>query len=198
MKAFLKRKMCTDSGSLGKANVQERGGARRPKPLREYFYYVDLHGRLYLDGTDGQRSAKGRPKVYNIATCLKEPKFLDFFFRQMRVNNLPEGSKHRENGYNFLSPCGRELNFVRAADTALVFSRLSEDRFFYAPSLSVPFDKTALMVSPQGRMYHPAPASVGGECLSAHILQQLQLPISNNCLVCERVRVHACVQAQRL
>ena len=37
--------------------------------------------RLYLE----DEKANGRRKVYNIATCLKEPKFLDFFFKQLRV-----------------------------------------------------------------------------------------------------------------
>lgn len=119
---------------------------------REYFYYVDLHGRLYLD--DDAESAelsavRTRPKVFNIATCLKEPKFLDFFFKQMRLNELE--TKHKAAGYGHVSPCGRELNFVRAADTAVVFSRLEHNRLFFAPTLSVEYEMTALTISDTGR-----------------------------------------------
>ncbi len=37
---------------------------------REYFYYIDLHGRIYLEDELGQ-SAPRREMLYNIATCLK-------------------------------------------------------------------------------------------------------------------------------
>ena len=171
---------------------QRRHMGVRAKP-REYFYYVDLHGRLYLD----EDAPTPRPKVFNIATCLKEPRFLDFFFRQMRVNNLEAGMAHRSRGYGHVSPCGRELNFVRAADTGVVFSRLEDNRLFYAPTLSVEYDMTALAVSEigrtptadlscvlhctqftrdesafpcAGRVYHPAPAHLGGCALLASAL----------------------------
>ena len=64
-------------------------------------------------------------------------------------------------GYTHISPCGLELNYVRPADTAMVFSRLVEENLFYAPSLSVKYDKTSLRVSEAGRVYHPAPAKLG-------------------------------------
>jgi hypothetical protein len=37
---------------------------------REYFYFVDVHGRLHLED-DGKEQAIRRQKVYNIATCFK-------------------------------------------------------------------------------------------------------------------------------
>lgn len=39
-------------------------------PQREYFYFVDVHGRLHLED-DGKHQAIGRQKVYNIATYFK-------------------------------------------------------------------------------------------------------------------------------
>ena len=102
------------------------------------------------DAEGAEHSAvRTRPKVFNIATCLKEPKFLDFFFKQLRVNELE--SKHKAVGYGHVSPCGRELNFVRAADTAVVFSRLEQNRLFFAPTLSVEYEMTALTISDIGK-----------------------------------------------
>jgi len=116
---------------------------------------------------DAAADGPGRRPVYNMATCLKDPVFLDFFFRRLRVNDLAAGQAqaHRANGYGHVSPCGMELNFLKAADSAAVFSRLSENRLFYAPSLYVPYDKTALTVClTSGRVYHPAPAFLGEAC----------------------------------
>jgi hypothetical protein len=170
------RRMCSRDLGAASAGPAQRGRTNtrvpsrdKPATQRVYFYYVDLHGRLYLD-EDGQLPAAAtiRPKVFNIATCLKEPKFLDFFFRQMRVNDLE--AAHRADGYGHVSPCGRELNFVRAADTGVVFSRLEGNRLFYAPTLSVEYDMTALAVSEIGRVYHPAPAHLGGRALLASAL----------------------------
>jgi hypothetical protein len=44
---------------------------------REYFYFIDLQGRLFLEDMV--------PK--SIATSLKSPKFLRFFFSQVRAND---------------------------------------------------------------------------------------------------------------
>lgn len=94
--------------------------------------------------------------MFNMATCLKEPKFLNFFFKRLVPNTLDEGAQYLPS-YNYVSPCGRELNFVRAEDTGLVFQRLEEGQLFYAPALSVPFQPEQLCVSDDGRLYHPAP-----------------------------------------
>jgi hypothetical protein len=71
---------------------------------RTYFYFVDTHGRLYLHET----------KPRTIATCLKDGKFLDFFWKRLQLNaNLPVAAS----AFPFVSPCGSELNFVQCADT---------------------------------------------------------------------------------
>ena len=73
---------------------------------RMYFYVIDTRGRLYLEET--------QPK--NIATCMKDGKFLDFFFKNLRLNStlfFP--------GIMYVSLCGKELNFVTATDKSSAF-----------------------------------------------------------------------------
>lgn len=98
----------------------------------------------------------------NIATSIKDSRFLDFFFRRLR----PVGSKElpllQSTGisveeYPYVSPCGNELNFVRPAATPIVFHTLDHaaNGFLYAGSLSQPFQASSLAVSKlTGRLYH--------------------------------------------
>lgn len=109
--------------------------------------FVDLKGRLYLEEVS--------PK--NIATSFKAPKFLDFFFRRLQPNRT---GLHPD--YLYVSPCGREMNFVNAADRVIVFTELQDGNLVYAPSLSVPFDPAALVFCDSGRLYHPAPGTKCG------------------------------------
>lgn len=102
--------------------------------LREYFYDVDLGGRLFHDGGE-----------------LTAPRFLDFFFERLRANDTG-----RFPDYPFLSPCAGELNFVRAEDTPIVFQKLVGGNLVYAASLEQPFQPAGLRVSTAGRLYHPA------------------------------------------
>ena len=44
---------------------------------REWFYYLDHKGMLYLEET--------WPKNYT--SCLRDPSFLDFFFDALQINN---------------------------------------------------------------------------------------------------------------
>ena len=74
----------------------------------------------------------------NIATSLKSDKFLDFFFRQLGYN-----TPRRRTGevafpeYPFLSPCGKEKNYVKCADVPLVFHTFTDGKLVYAASLQV-------------------------------------------------------------
>ena len=66
----------------------------------------------------------------NIATSLKSDQFLNFFFKQLRRNDRvprrsPDGVIPFEE-YPFLSPCGKEKNYVKCADVPLVFHTLAE------------------------------------------------------------------------
>ena len=86
---------------------QTRAGDSR---TREYFYYVDHHGQLFLDDT----------KVKNFVTCFKDPGFLSFFFKRLKVNDTQRYQKQ----FPFISPCGRELNYIRCEDIPVVFTHI--------------------------------------------------------------------------
>ncbi|XP_053815319.1 UPF0598 protein C8orf82 homolog [Vidua chalybeata] len=131
---------------------------QRPGPgIREYFYYVDHHGQLFLDDT----------KVKNFVTCFKDVAFLSFFFRHLERNR---GGRYRQR-FPFVSRCGRERNFLRCSDLAVVFTQIlpgSRGRSLLSycgggAELTVPFRPEALAVLPEnGRLYHPAPENAGG------------------------------------
>lgn len=119
---------------------------------RRYFYNVDLQGRLFLEET--------LPK--NIATSIKDDRFLDFFFRMVR----PVGPREQDimvscnisnDEYPYVSPCGKELNFIRPAATPIVFHTLNpgEKTLSYAGSKSQAFQVSDLALSEHtGRLYH--------------------------------------------
>lgn len=88
--------------------------------IRCYFYNIDLHGRLFLEETS--------PK--NVATCLKDTKFLNFFFKQIRsiddegitVKSFMKMHGIPSDHYPYVSLCGsREYNFIRPATKPFVF-----------------------------------------------------------------------------
>ncbi|MEQ9365296.1 MAG: DUF4505 family protein [Leptospirales bacterium] len=122
-----------------------------PRPTRNYFYEIDPAGYLYHDGTQ-----------------LVDRAFLDFFFRRLRANS---GGEARE--YPWVSPCGPEMNFVRAAGAPIVFDRLVADGpqdmlGFNHTSLRVVFEPERLRVSPEGALLHPARPEAGIPCGRLH------------------------------
>ncbi|XP_068581194.1 UPF0598 protein C8orf82 homolog [Cebidichthys violaceus] len=131
-----------------------------PEPrIREYFYYIDHQGQLFLDDT----------KVKNFVTCFKDKQFLVFFFTRLRSNQ----SGRYEEDFPFLSLCGRERNFVRCDDRPVVFTHLlqspagqPQELLSYcggAEKLSAPFRPEALYMHPvSGRVYHPCSERGGG------------------------------------
>ena len=103
---------------------------------REYFYEIDILGRLHHDGTE-----------------LTDEKFLEFFYKRLGPNN-----SGRHENYAFLSPCGPEMNFVRAAEYPLMFRRLADRRLSFAPGLAVDYEPERLrFTGAGGRLLHPAP-----------------------------------------
>ena len=62
-------------------------------------------------------------------------------------------------GYHYISPCGNEVNLVKAQDTPVVFRELSDQGVLtYAGSLATSFQPNALKVDPEsGYLYHPSP-----------------------------------------
>eukprot|EP00943_MAST-04B_sp_MAST-4B-sp1_P009966 g9966.t1 len=142
---------------------------------RNYFYFVDLQGRLFLEDT--------LPK--NIATSLKSEKFLNFFFRQLKHNKTEEFMD-----YPYFSPCGKESNYVKCADKPIVFSELLKDekrdgkyKLIWGHSLSIPFQPHKLRLSKEtGRLYHPFPtknAKKFGNDMYGLLKSHLTISISN-------------------
>ena len=136
---------------------------------RVYFYQVDLRGRLFLDSPNLLRR--------NDATCLKTKEFLDFFFSHIKpcpdlkqpgaldaikVRTWKEALPEFAGEYPWMSPCGRELNLLKAEDTPIVFKDLvpSEDGsggedLIYGGSLRERFDPSRLFVgSTTERIYY--------------------------------------------
>ncbi|XP_059692251.1 UPF0598 protein C8orf82 homolog [Gavia stellata] len=153
----LRLRLCPGaSGAAGPSTGYRQG--QRPGPrTREYFYYLDHQGQLFLDDT----------KVKNFITCFKDVGFLAFFFKQLERNR----SGRYEAEFPFLSPCGRERNFLRCEDRPVVFTQLlpgsGESRLLSycggGERLAVPFQPESLVMLPEnGRLYHPAPAKAGG------------------------------------
>ncbi|GAB0181198.1 UPF0598 protein C8orf82 [Grus japonensis] len=144
------------TGAAGPGVGYRQGQSPGPR-TREYFYYLDHQGQLFLDDT----------KVKNFITCFKDVGFLTFFFKRLELNR----SGRYETEFPFLSLCGRERNFLRCDDRPIVFTQIlpgsGENRFLSycggGERLVVPFQPESLVVLPEnGRLYHPAPAKAGG------------------------------------
>ncbi|XP_077441262.1 UPF0598 protein C8orf82 homolog [Vanacampus margaritifer] len=150
---------CTPAGYRTVTTAASYVQGQSPEPrIREYFYYIDHQGQLFLDDT----------KVKNFVTCFKDKQFLVFFFSRLRLNQ----SGRYQDDFPFLSPCGRERNFLRCDDRAVVFTHLlpgatqDGDLLSFcggAEKLTVPFDPAALYMRPaSGRLYHPCSGRAGG------------------------------------
>lgn len=112
---------------------------------RNYFYHIDLQGRLFLEDI--------LPK--NIATSLKSDKFLKFFYANINVNRTGSFGE-----YKYISKCGKEMNFIRPADTPIVFTNLEESEeqllIHSGESRSTRFIKESLVMCEKTfRLYHP-------------------------------------------
>ncbi|KAA0708201.1 UPF0598 protein C8orf82 -like protein [Triplophysa tibetana] len=139
-------------------DVSSYAQGQSPEPkIREYFYYIDHQGQLFLDDT----------KVKNFVTCFKDQHFLVFFFSRLKGNQ----SGRYQQDFPFLSLCGRERNFLRCEDQPVVFTHLLseaglEERLSYCgggTKLTVPFCPESLFMHPvSGRVYHPGPERGGG------------------------------------
>ncbi|XP_022091970.1 UPF0598 protein C8orf82-like [Acanthaster planci] len=156
------RILSTCSRQFCKASYVQ-GQSPEPK-VREYFYFIDHQGQLFLDDT----------KVKNFITCFKDKKFLAFFFKRLKLNNM----ERYAGNFPYLSPCGAERNFVRCDDRPIVFTKIlapengldtseeaPSDRLVcnHADSFTVKFEPAKVCMLPKsGRIYHPAPKKTGG------------------------------------
>lgn len=73
-----------------------------------------------------------------------------------------DNKTNKHNNYPYISPCGKEMNYVKCDDTPIVFhdfKQLSEDNkyfFIYGGSLRVQLNPEAICVhATSGRLYHP-------------------------------------------
>lgn len=152
--------------------------------LRCYFYNVDLQGRLFLEET--------LPK--NIATSIKDTRFLDFFFTRLRAI-LPRDAElltAREleiplQDYPFVSPCRSELNFLRPAATPVVFHSLHADyqgkmELVCAGTISQTFMADQIAVCQEtGRLYHKLSAlSLNSRQRDGSEAQGFKLPLQEH------------------
>ncbi|XP_013387075.1 UPF0598 protein CG30010 [Lingula anatina] len=135
----------------------EQGQSPEPK-IREYFYYIDHQGQLFLDDA----------KMKNFTSCFKEKDFLQFFFKRVKFNN----TGRYEEDFPYVSPCGRERNYIRCDDLPIVFTQILETADgepdllscnHTGDKLTLTFDPEKVCMLPEtGRIYHPAGDRVGG------------------------------------
>ncbi len=135
-------------------------------------------GRLFLEDM--------MPK--NVATSLKSPKFLRFFFRQLRINDT---GVHVDYGY--VSPCGSEMNFVKPADTVrlrvdadvmiapaahvALLSRMSS-LSRSSSSLSLPMARVCCLLEARSRCGRPPCCDARCPCGGSCILSSLPVAVS--------------------
>jgi len=132
-------------------------GQEIKRGIREYFYYIDHQGQLFLDDA----------KIKNFTSCYKEKDFLVFFFNRLKENKL---EKYNDE-FPWLSRCGREMNYVRCDDTPIVYTHIidgmdnRQDQLSYnwgGERMTVLFEPEHVCMLPEtGRIYHPAPDQYG-------------------------------------
>lgn len=124
--------------------------------IREYFYYIDHQGMLFLDDS----------RMKNFTSCFKDKQFLKFFFSRLRLNQT---SKYQDE-FKYCSPCGKEMNYVRCDDVPIVFTHIIQDgqhgdvlSYGHAGELlTAKFEPEKLYMTKSGRVYHPANEQTGG------------------------------------
>lgn len=105
-------------------------------------------------------------RMKNFTSCFKDKKFLDFFFKRLKINDT---NRYKE-AFPYISLCGRERNFVRCDDLPIVFTHIlpnehsSKELLTYAYAaelLTVDFEPDKIHMAPSGKVYHPAPERYG-------------------------------------
>uniref|UniRef100_A0A182QHB4 Uncharacterized protein n=1 Tax=Anopheles farauti TaxID=69004 RepID=A0A182QHB4_9DIPT len=153
MKMLIGR-LFTSSLQLCRQVAYVQGQSPAPK-IREYFYYIDHEGMLFLDDA----------RIKNFTSCFKEKQFLEFFFKRLKLND----TDRYQGEFPFLSVCGRERNYIRCDDLPIVFTNIFQqdnaDKLAYAHAgdkMSVPWQPDRICMFPDtGRVYHPAPERYG-------------------------------------
>lgn len=124
---------------------------------RRYYYVMNTRGQLFLEET----------KHKNIATCLRDSKFLRFFFRQLRRSDeyMAVGDDYDRSAYKYVSLCGKEVNYFRVdgeeSNCCWVFDQFDTDQSGGDTIGSVAGDHIQnfcpehLKTSVSGRVYFP-------------------------------------------
>lgn len=166
-------KTCARGFSSSVSYIQ---GQEPEKGVREYFYYIDHQGMLFLDDA----------KIKNFTSCFKEKKFLTFFFRRIKKNDTGRYEEH----FPFWSDCGKERNYIRGDDYPIVYTHVikkiprgatePEEHLSYGhvgDVLSFKFQPENIFMAETGRVYHPAPINAGSIGL---ISSKLAIELSKN------------------
>lgn len=114
---------------------------QRYRSTRAYNYSLDHLGQLFLEDT----------KIRNFTSCYKDPAFLDFLYTRTRLNDSVEDEEarlKREEGYEFVSPCGREVNYLAPDDSVLVFQKLIPEGESHWSAVEVGADHPQVSRSP--------------------------------------------------
>jgi Domain of unknown function (DUF4505) len=95
----------------------------------------------------------------NIASSIKDEKFLNFFFSRIRLPREADitflALEGLEDDYPYVSYCGKEINYIRPAATPVVFHTMMDGHLYFGGSLKQAFRPIDLAVSlPTGRLYH--------------------------------------------
>ncbi|KJH52177.1 hypothetical protein DICVIV_01642 [Dictyocaulus viviparus] len=123
--------------------------------IREYFYYVNHEGMLFLDDA----------RAKNFTSAYKDVDFLNFFYKRLQYN---ETGRFQEL-FPYVSLCGRERNFLRCEDRPIVFTDIVDDGTMLRIGQSTnvyPFQPTSLSMLSNGRLYHNAPFGKYGLVMS--------------------------------
>ncbi|MFH4978905.1 hypothetical protein AB6A40_005614 [Gnathostoma spinigerum] len=150
------RKIWTPSG------IDYQQGQQVAK-TREYFYYIDHQGQLFLDDA----------RMKNFTSCYKEVAFLNFFYRRLKANQTGRYEKE----FPYVSTCGPEKNYLRCDDRPHVFTFLDFQTEMWkigGSNISFPLEITRLCMFPNGRLYHPS--SFGNYALVKSKLADLLYP----------------------
>ena len=122
--------------------------------IRHYFYTIDIKGYLYISTTTTK----------NFVSCLKDKAILLFMYKQLRLNNTQQ-----YNDYKYISPCGKEINYIKHDDdnACIGFTSFDKDKLYYAgDQISTVFNPSSIVINKtNGRIYHPVS---GHKYLSDH------------------------------
>src|SRR4051794_33211096 len=81
---------------------------------REYFYYLDLRGRLFHLSPNEVNDPVRLAQLIRVPVHLKEERFLNFFFKRIQENPYNKENPYQQ-GFHWISICAGEYNYIKAA-----------------------------------------------------------------------------------